>query len=236
MNREQLQKDFFPTELMLKLYRDIPESEYETKIKLVNDYIEEVRHSYDEDVLKIKQQNQIAHIYWTSELYQQAINHFEIVVKSMEPEDYHSIYFLALNLLIRGNILLSNYKEAEKWAELAFENHHLADAISNLHILNDYCDVITKTETFLDKKHHPLIQSIIDEYGFPEILGDPVETIRSMQKRYKFWARKMGELELASVSTDLNYTILAYENYINSCEIEWFRKYALESIENIKNK
>ena len=234
MNREQLQIDFFPTELMLKFYRDIPESEYETKIKLVNDYIEEVRDSYDEDVLKIKQQNQIAHIYWTSEHYPKAIYHFEIVVESMEPEDYPSIYFLALNLLIRGNILLSNYKEAEKWAELAFENHHLADAISNLHILNDYCDVITKTEIFLDKKYHPLIQSIIDEYGFPEKLGDPVETIRSMTVRHRYWNNMLSEIRLINRQDSPEY-IKELENYRDSCEIEWYRNYVSKTLNNLRS-
>lgn len=236
MNREQLNSNFFPPELMLKLFRDIPDSEVESKIKLVNEYIDKVRGSYEEDVLKIHQQNQIAHIYWSSEQFLKAVDHFEIVVKNLKPADSPQIYFLAINLLIRGNAFLSNYKTAKKWAEVALENHHLANTNYNLNILNDYTDVLSETETGLDKKYFPLIQSIIDEYGFPEKLVDPVETIRSMKKRHKYWARKMSEMELESVSSDVTVTIDAYEDYIESCEIGWFRKYASNTLARLKNK
>ncbi|TXE11027.1 hypothetical protein [Algoriphagus aquimarinus] len=236
MNREQLNSNFFPTELMLKLYRDIPDSEYESKIKLLNDFIDEVRGSYDEDVLKIKQHNQIAHIYWMSEQYPQATKHFEIVVEIMEPEDYPSLYFLAINLLIRGNRHLSNYEEAEKWVSIAFENTEIFNTANNLINLNDYADLITDSGQAFEKKYIRLIKLIIDELGFPEVLEDPVETIRSMNKTHKFWARRLGEMELGSVRSDLTVTIGEYEDYIKSCEIEWFRNYAKNAVEKMKNK
>ncbi|RAI89330.1 hypothetical protein [Algoriphagus yeomjeoni] len=236
MNREQLQRDFFPAEIMLKLYRDLAGSGAEAKIELIDEYIEKVRDSYDEDVLYIKQHNQIAHIYCMSEQHKQAISHFEMVVEKMAPDDYPPIYFLAINLLIRSNCILTNYDVAKKWGELALKNHHHADPISKLHILNDYMDVLSETETDLDKKHYSVIQSIIDEYGFPEKLGDPVETVRSMNKRHKFWARKMGDLTLAYAKTDGANTFEDLEQYIESCEIGWYKVHALKSLDLLKNK
>ncbi|WPR73455.1 hypothetical protein [Algoriphagus sp. NG3] len=236
MNLEQLRKDIFPSELILKLYKDIPDTQYEEKIKLVNNYIDEVRDSYDEDVLKIKKHNQIAFCYWMAEQYPQAIQHFEMVVENMEPEDYPPLYFLALNLLIRGNRILSNYEVAERWAELAWKNHNFAHAISNLNILNDYTDLITDSETILDKKYYPLIQSIIDEYGFPEELEDPIETIRSMHQRHKFWSNKLSKTVITfRKSTQEEYTE-KLEQYVKSCEIEWFQNLARETLVKLKSK
>ncbi|PZX52060.1 hypothetical protein [Algoriphagus chordae] len=234
MNKEQLKKDIFPAELMLQLFRDIPD--VESKIRMVNEYIEKVHGVYDEDVLLIKQQNQIAHIYWISEQHEQSIHHFEIVVESMEVEDYPSLYFLALNLLIRGNRILSNYKAAEKWVALAFESSGIFNPAENLINLNDYADLLTESGKVFENKHMPLIQSIIDEYGFPEKLEDPITTIRSMRKSYQYWARKLGEMELKSAESSLTDNILAYENYTKSCEIGWFRNYASNSLDRLKSK
>ncbi|WP_439488271.1 hypothetical protein [Algoriphagus sp.] len=236
MNLEQLQKDFFPPEIIFKIYRDIPDTKYEEKIKLVNDYAKKVKESYDEDVVKVRLNNQLAHIYWESEQFAQAIYHFEIVIDNMEPEDYPSIYFLALNQLIRCNRILTNYEVAERWAELAWEKHHLAHAISNLHILNDYTDVITESKTILDEKYYPLIQSIIDEYGFPEELSDPVETIRSMNQRHKLWSNKYGEIARNLRKFEAEENIKKLEEYIESCEIEWYRNYAEKTVDRLKNK
>lgn len=235
MNREQLKKDFFPAELMLKLYRDLADCGAEAKIKLIDEYIEKVRDSYDEDVLFIKQHNQIAHMHFMSGQHEQAISYFEMVVEKMAPDDYPPIYFLAINLLIRSNCILTNYDVAKQWGELALKNHHHADPISNLHILNDYMDVLSETETDLDKKHYSVIQSIIDEYGFPEKLRDPVETIRSMNKRHKIWARKMGDLTLNYAKPDGAATFEDLERYIESCEIGWYRNYARNMLDKLKS-
>ena len=165
MNREQPRKDIFPAELILKLFGN--ETHLPDKLKLINDYIEEVRDSFDEDVLKIIKNSQIAHIYWMSNQYPEAITHFEIVVENMGAEDSPSKYFLAINLLIRGNRLLSNYKEAEKWIALAFENSDIFHPFENLINLNDYADLVIDSGQSFDEIHNHLIQSIIYKLGFP---------------------------------------------------------------------
>ncbi|MEB2775992.1 tetratricopeptide repeat protein [Algoriphagus sp. D3-2-R+10] len=236
MNRELLNSNFFPKDLMLKLFSDISDSDVETKISLINDHIDEVGDSYDEDVLKIQQHNLIAFCYWMAEQYPQAIKHYEKVMEILKPEDSPQIYFLALNLLIRGNRLLSHYEEAEKWITLAFDDTDILNAFENLINLNDYADLISETGQGFKKNYIPLIQSIINELGFPEKLEDPVTTIRSMNKTQKFWARKLGEIEIGSVRPDLSVTIKGYENYIESCEIDWYRNYAKNAVERIKQK
>lgn len=234
MNREQLQKDFFPTEIMHNLFKN--ELQLRDKIKLINNYIDKVRDSYDADVLHIMQNNQIALTYWMSEQYSQAIAYFELAVEKMKPEEDPSKYILALNLLIRGNRLLSNYQEAEKWVSLAFETTDIFHSFENLAILNDYADLITDTGQTFDENHIPLIQSIIRELGFPEKLDDPIETIRSMTKRNKLWNRKLSEWTIKFGESELDVSMKELEKYIDSCEIEWYRDYAKDSLEKLKSK
>ncbi len=234
MNCEQLQKDFFPAELTLKLFGN--QTQLLDKLTLINNYIEEVRASFDEHVLKIIQNNQIAHIYWMSNHYPEAITHFEIVVENMEAEDSPSKYLLAINLLIRGNRLLSNYKEAKKWIALAFGNSDIFHPFENLINLNDYADLVIDSGKAFDENHIPLIQSIIDKLGFPEKLEDPVKTIQSMTKRNKLWSRKLSEWTIKYEESDLDERIKGIEQYIDSCEIEWYRDYAKNSLEKLKNK
>ncbi|UZD22643.1 hypothetical protein [Algoriphagus halophytocola] len=235
MNIEQLKKDIIPPELMLKLYGDIPDSEVEAKIELLDDFLEKVRDSYDEDVFKVLRSNQLAVLLWMAKRYQEVITHAEEVVHLLAPEDYPTYYFLSADLLIKCNFILSKYEKAEKWARLALENHQHSSVISNLHILNNYADVRLATNKPLDKKYSPLIQSIIDEYGFPEKLNDPLETIKSMEARHKYWNRQLSELILINRSDPPEY-LKELENYKNSCEIEWYRNYAQKAINSLKNK
>lgn len=234
MNREQLNADFFPSSLMLKLFSFEPKAELESKIILINEYVDEVRDSYEEDVVRIHLNNQIAFSYWMAERHEFAIKHFKIVVEKMEPADSPILYFQALNLLIKGNRILSNLPEAEKWAALALENHALTHTISNLHNLNEYAEVLLNSGKSFDKKYNSIIQSIIDEFGFPETLEDPIETIRSMNKTHSLWAKKLTALEANYLKPGLESTIKKYEEYAASCEIEWYRNYSLNSLKQLK--
>ncbi|MEP2348322.1 MAG: tetratricopeptide repeat protein [Algoriphagus sp.] len=234
MNREQLQKDFFPAEIMLQLVKqEIPLSD---KIKLINSYLDKVRDSYDAEVLKIKQHNQLAHIYWMSEHYEEAIAHFEIVVENMEAEDYPSLYSLALNLLIRCNRLLSNYQEAEKYATLAFASFDTFHPFKKLNILTDYADLIADSGKIFDENYISIIQATIDELGFPEKLDDPIETIRSMSKRNQVWNRKLSDWTIKYRESDLDEKKRELVQYIDSCEIGWYKDYALNTLEILQNK
>jgi hypothetical protein len=42
----------------------------------------------------------------------------------------------------------------------------------------------------------PVIQSVIEEAGFPQKLAEPISTIYSMKKADHHWNRKLMELEL----------------------------------------
>lgn len=235
MNREQLQKDIFPAELMLKLYGgDIPDSEVELKIELLDEALEKVRDNYDQDVLTVMRNNHIAVLHWMAKQYQKVIPHAEEVINLLEPQDYPTYYFISIDLLIKCNFILSKYKTADKWARIALENHHLSDTISNLHILNNYTDVLLATKNPLDEKYKPLIQSIIDEYGFPEKLEDPLETIRSMTVRHRYWNKMLSEIRLNNRPDSPEY-IKELENYRDICEIEWYRNYVSKTLKNLRS-
>ncbi|WP_086540191.1 hypothetical protein [Algoriphagus antarcticus] len=47
-----------------------------------------------------------------------------------------------------------------------------------------------------DQSYLPIIQSVIEEAGFPHKLGEPISTIYSMKKADHHWNRKLMELEL----------------------------------------
>ncbi|PZX53437.1 hypothetical protein LV84_03161 [Algoriphagus ratkowskyi] len=234
MNREQLQKDIFPAELILKLFGN--ETKLPDKITLINDYIEGVKGSYDAEVLKIIQNNQIAHIYWEAGNYEHAIAHFEIVVENMEPEDKPSLYFLALNLLIRSNRMLSKIEKALTWSIQALNNSHIATENYRLINLKEYAELLTDTEENFDDKYLPVIKSIIDFYGIPIEVNDPIDTVKLIHQMHSYWAKKLTVLEAKIRKSDPDMMIREYEEYASSCEIEWYRNYAENSLERLKNK
>ncbi len=234
MNREQLRKDIFPAELILKLFGN--ETQLPDKLKLINDYIEEVRDSFDEEVLKIIKNNQIAHIYWMSNQYPEAITHFEIVVESMEPEDNPALYFLALNLVIRSTRILSKFDEALNWSIHALDNIHSATANYNLINLKEYAELLSGTKKNFDDKYVPVMQSVIDFYGIPVEVKYPIETVKLIHQMHSYWAKKLTVLEANFRESDLDFMIREYEEYATSCDIEWYRDYAKNTLVRLKSK
>jgi hypothetical protein len=57
-----------------------------------------------------------------------------------------------------------------------------------------------------------------------------------MNQKNKHWARKLGEMELsASARSEFAETIKEYEDYVKTCEIGWFRNYASNTLDKMKN-
>lgn len=234
MNCEQLQKDFFPPELMLKLVGN--ETQLHDKLTLINDYIAEVRDFYDEEVLQIIQNNQLGFSYWLAEKYEQAIKHFKLVVENMHPEDNSPLFFLALNLIIRSNRMLSKIEEALNWSIHALDYSHFATANYKLINLKEYAELLIDFKGNFDDKYIPVIQSVIDFFGIPAEVINPLDTVKLIHKMHSFWAKKLTVLEANFRESDLDLMIMEYEAYTSSCEIEWYREYAFKTLEILKNK
>lgn len=234
MNREQLQKDFYPPEIMLKLFGD--ETELQDKLTLINNYIEGVRGTYDEDVLRIFQNNQIGYSYWLAGKHEQAIEHFKLVVENMHPEDNPSLYFLAINLLIRSNRMLPKIEEAFTWAIHALDNSNFASANYNLTSLKEYAEIIRDMNKDFDDKYLAVIQSVIDFFGISVEVKDPIERVKLIHQMHSYWAKRLTVLDANFRESDLDLMIREYEAYTSTCEIDWYKDYALKTLEILKIK
>jgi len=57
--------------------------------------------------------------------------------------------------------------------------------------------LISDSKQEFDQSYLPIIQSVIEEAGFPHKLGEPISTIYSMKKADHLWNRKLMELEIS---------------------------------------
>lgn len=232
MNTDQLTADFLPKEIVLKLYREIPNGDYQQQIDLVNSYAETIKASMDPDVYAVKLHHQIGFCYWEAGAYPQAILRFKKVIENLAPHQHPSFYFQVIGLLIRCNRMLSEFGESFYWIEVAFNNlEATASSFEKLNILKEYVDVLTDANEPFNKDYEPIIEHIISDLGFPQKLIDPIETVIAMRETNHIWNRKLGELELSQAQIeDTNQIIQDYENFRKYCPIEWYRKYAENAI------
>lgn len=230
MNLEQLRKDFFPKEIVLKLHKEIPSSNYLKKIEMVKAYANEVSQSYDKDVLEIKLNNEIGFWYWDAEEYPFAIEHFEKAIDLLKPHDYPSLYFHIIGMLVRCNRLISNYGESMEWIKTAFRQiDHTHSYFEKLNVLNEYVDLLDDSKRLFDLDYIPIIKTVIDELGFPEKLGKPIETIQSMRNRNLYWNQKLMDVKLMNRGNkDRLIEELTY--FMESCEIDWYKRYVKDQI------
>jgi hypothetical protein len=64
-------------------------------------------------------------------------------------------------------------------------------------LLEDYADLISDSKQEFYPSYLPVIQSVIEEAGFPQKLAEPISTIYSMKKADNHWNRKLMELNLS---------------------------------------
>jgi hypothetical protein len=93
MIEAQLKNDFLPKEIVIKLHRDLDPSDYKSRIKLVNEYAESIKSSFDDEVYQIKLNQELALLYWQGNQFHSAIEHYEQVVHRLQPEQYPMVYF-----------------------------------------------------------------------------------------------------------------------------------------------
>jgi tetratricopeptide (TPR) repeat protein len=234
MKKEQFNREFLPKEIVLKLLREIPPTNCEQKIKLIKNYTQTIKESFDSDVFEVRFNNEIGLCYWEAKEYALAESHFR-KVNILKPQHYPFLYFLVVGLLIRCNRLISNYVESFYWVDIAVSNIIFADSsFDKLNILKEYVDLLTDTKQAFNHNYNKIIIEIINDLGFPEGLTNPIDTVNSMRNTNLTWNRKLSEIGLTD-KKDINSLIKLYESYKEKCPVEWYKKYAEEAIIRIKN-
>lgn len=234
MEREQFNREFLNRDMTLKLYRDIPQFDFSTKIGLIKSYTDQIKNSYDSEVFEVRLNNEIGFVYWNAKEYALAIKHFEKVISILKPDDYPFLYFNVVCLLIRSNRLISNYGASLLWVEKAIDNISYSESsFVKLDILNEYVDLILESNQSFNDDFTPIIQFIIDDLGFPEKLRDPKETAKSMKKTNGLWNQKLSKVTLMD-KNDKQARIKEFEKYYEACEISWYKNYANDKINKLK--
>jgi tetratricopeptide (TPR) repeat protein len=235
MKKDQYKKEFLPKEIVLKLRIDIPTSDYNKKIELIKSYSDTIKETFDKKVFEVRLHNEIGFCYWEAGEFSLAILHFQKVIDKLKPQDYPSLYFLVIGLLIRCNRLISDFPESYHWIEIAFKNIFFAESpFDRLNILHEYVDVLIAVNKPFNYDYNKIIEEVIADLGFPEQFTDPVETIISMRNTNLTWNRKLSEITLMQ-REDKNSLIRAYENYMQNCPIGWYKNDAKDAIDIIKN-
>jgi len=237
MKDQRYHQDLLPSEIILKLHRDIPKSNFKEGIELIKYHAKQVERTFDKDVYEVKLNTEMGMCYWNANQYSLSIPHFEKVIDILQPKDNPGIYFLVTSLLIRGNTLLQNHEKAFIWAELAFENlNDTGSPFEKFIILKDYVTLIKESQRTFKEEYNKYLLEVINELGFPQNGNDPVEDINSMKEMNLIWNRKLMAMEINSnYSNDMDSVIKDYEQYKESCPIRFYQEYVENAITLIKN-
>ncbi|HBH22130.1 MAG TPA: hypothetical protein DDY13_01780 [Cytophagales bacterium] len=235
MNSSQFKETFLPKELVLELSRDFPDKDIEAKIELIKSYAAKIGYKFDADVFEILLNKELGICRWEAGQYSLAITHFEQVIHQLPPNANPTTYFLVIGLLIRCNTLIADYDKSLQWAELAMNNlSQTNNSFDKLSSLVAYADLVGRTNRPFAQKFIPLINEVINELGFPETLNDPNKTIDSIQKTNTKWNKRLSEITLTKYKNEAS-EMKAFEEYRQQCPVGWYRNYAGEKIEQLKN-
>ena len=145
-------------------------------------------------------------------------------------------YFLTIGLILRCSRLIGNFDQAFFWAKKAFaEVMHAPGFNFKLDLFKAYADLISDSKLEFDQSYLPIIQTVIDEAGFPQKLAEPISAINSMWEMHQYWNRELMELTIAQ-HQNKESLLEEYQQYHNTCEIGWCRDYADKAISEIKKK
>ncbi|QDH78416.1 tetratricopeptide repeat protein [Echinicola soli] len=230
MDKVQLQRDFMPKDLVLKLHRDIPQYDWKQKMSVLDDFFASQEGKMDADVLFIRKNEQYAFFYWESDQYELSINHYEKALTLLKPSDYPFLYHIITLQLIACYHYLGHYDAALVWFETALlnlseENH----SFQLLALLKSYVDILEDTGSSFDERHLPLIQRVVDDAGFPQPDENPKTAIKSLSAMHSEWNKKLSILYIDSNDGKIDQKT-ALQEYADTCPIGWYRDHARERL------
>lgn len=237
MNLGELKKDFLPKEIILKLMLDIPRENYSEKLEILDNYINQVKDSFEQDILLIKSNNQKGFIYWEAEKYNLAIKHYEKVLEILGPSDYPFLYFHIAYMLITCYRLTKQFGPSMQWAETALNNLNCTDSSfgDKLGILTAYTELLEEAGRPFNEKYTEIIDNVIQELEFPPVSAvEPIKRIKKISQEHKKWNQQLMKVDLISRENKGELTT-ALKDYVASCEIGWYKKYAAQRLKRIEN-
>lgn len=214
---------------------DIPRENYAEKLEILDNYIDQVKDSFEPDILLINSNQEKGMIYWDAEKYDLAIPHYEKVMEvlgSLDLSYYHVAY-----MLITCNRLNKQWGPSLKWATSTLDNLNNTHSsfYNKLSILNAYSDLLQETGMAFDEKYTPLIDKVILEMGFPPVPAiAPIERIKIIEQEHKNWNHRLMKVDQIS-KANKKEIIIALKDYISSCDIGWYKNYAAKRLERIEN-
>jgi hypothetical protein len=231
LNLRKNEREFFDTEVTLKLYREFDFNDYEARIAYVKAEAEKVRSHFDEACFTEKLSSRIAHCYLDAEKFGEAIPY---LAKEVELKDkWDSFYLFPIWLLIRCNRLIKDFEKGLYWSEKAFSLFDQANAMDKLNVFVEYSKLLMDYEKPFNPDYLHFIQEIIDEHGFPQRLEEPTATIQSLDVMNRKWNRKLSDISMMKTA-DKAEKITLFHKYIEVCEIGWYRENAEKVIANLQ--
>ena len=237
MIKEQLKSEFLPKEIILKLHKEMEASDYESRVKLVEEYAKSIADSFDNDVYEIKLNNELGFLYWQGKQFHSAIRHYEKVIEILTAEHYPWVYFHTIGMLCRCNRLIKDYQKSLKWIILAFEQNELIDgSFDRLYLLTEYADLISESDISFNSAYLPLILEVIDGLEFDNIdsIENPIGTIQSLEQTKLKWNRELTRISLLP-RDNKKAILIEFEKYYKYCEVGLYRNYAHDRIAELKN-
>lgn len=234
VTREDFDKDLMPPELVLKLIRDFSPENYEGKLSLVHDHFEKLKSSnlYHPSVLALKEEEQNALIYWDAGQFYKSVLHYESILNSSIVEHAPNSYSMAAFMTIRCYRLIKNYAASMQWSDHVLSRPEILSNFSKLDVLSEYVDLLNETSSEFNKNYVPIILEIITELGFSvEYKDNPVESILTIKELNRKWNLKIPTRRLPDAGRKENW-----EKYILECEVGWYKKYAKQRLDEIKNE
>ncbi len=227
--------EFFSSEFIIKLYRDMRNVELDTKIQFLFEYIETVKEQYTPDLVDYLKKGQLSLFYFDHQQYENALPLFEEIATREAPKGTSGNHMYAL-LLIRTHRLLKNYPAAFSiLEEKLVSNKKKLSGFETLDLLGDYLHLCEDTAWFFDPKFEPAIQFVIEELGFQEKKLEPMDQIKFLTSTHQDWNKRLGEIHLKKdISNEIK--IKMFEIYQEECTIGWYRDYAGKTIINLRNQ
>ncbi len=217
--------NFLSDEIVLKMYRELRNADAQTKINTLIDYAASVKDQFDDDRIQFEIDKQKALIYYDAKDYATALPYLEKVLAAEIPGQRSESWHLYSLLQIRTNRHLQRYKEGLACFQKALKQMEDGDsAFMYLDLLVDYVNICQDAGIDFDALYLPLIDRVVNELGFPAFDLGPLEKILKLEELNKHWNVMLGQLYLQKIA-ELE-KIKGYQDYINTCEIGWYKAYA----------
>ncbi len=227
-HRELLDKD-----VVIHYHMGFDRKDYKSRIDYITAEIEKVRVDFDHNLIEKNLASYKAHSYLDANKFELAIEFFQKQLTFMEKSD--PFYLFPIQMLIRCYGEIGDFEKGLSWFEKAVNRFDQASGFDKLSCLQEYVHLIKKTENDFQEGYAYLINEITEELGFPKTQGDSADRISELSRINIKWNRKTSEIHLLKLE-DTQKEISLWQNFIEECEVAWYKDYAKRCISGSKNR